>query len=395
MSRIVIIQYSSNRDGSAFSALMLASGLKMAGWETHVFFAFDGPMVQRFKNEGHSVRVVPHKSWLRTSHPLRFLKVFYHEYRASSTLSKHLQEVAPSIVYVNTAVSFAGALAARLRSIPVVWHIRELFSNVGGEMNAPTLYKPFMQRLFGVLSNYLVVNSDAVAENMLGALAGQAAVVPNAVDAAFFNDSTPMHEARKRFGLPERGVIVGVPGTLRPMKGHPFFFEALRRVLTQNPHVVAAVTGGGQNAYVKQLEEMVERLGLKGAVRFLGYIDDMPGFLKACTIVCIPSVAEPFGRTVIESFAVGIPVVASSVGGIKETVTHDENGLLVSYGDVEGLEASIQRLLTDKTLAMRISKKAREDAELKYAKSVYVARLHAIIREVGDVTGQTIEKVEH
>ena len=395
MSRIVIVQYSSNRDGSAFSALMLASGLKAAGWETHVFFAFDGPMVDRFKNEGHSVRVVSHKSWLRTSHPLRFLKVFYNEYRASSTLASHLEEVDPNIVYVNTAVSFAGALAARWKRIPVVWHIRELFSNVGGEMHAPALYKPMVQRLFGALSNHLVVNSDAVAENMLGTLAPKAAVVPNAVDATFFDDTTPMQEARTRFGLPEKGIIVGVPGTLRPMKGHPFFFEAFRRLLKQHPHAIAAVTGGGRDDYVKLLEEMVDRLELREAVRFLGYIDDMPGFLKACSIVCIPSVAEPFGRTVIESFAAGIPVVASNVGGIRETVTHDENGLLVSYGDVEGLEVSMQRLLKDNALAERVRNKAREDAELKYAKAVYVARLHAVIREVVGDTGQTLEKIEH
>jgi glycosyltransferase involved in cell wall biosynthesis len=383
---VLLIQYSANLDGSAFSALMLADGLRAAGWETHVAFAFEGPITDRFRAACHRVHVVPHKSWLRTRHLFRFAKYFVQERRNAHSFTNLFLEIEPNLIYINTAVSFAGALAAYRTRLPSVWHLRELFDDVEGEMRAPSVLRPLVRRTFRRYAGRLVANSESVARNMLGASFRNAAIVPNAVDARFFDEQRSPLEARRVFGLPEEGYVIGVPGTLRPMKGHPFFLDALANLIRRRSDVIAAIPGGGSPVYKEQLENLVEAKGLGRLVRFLGSLDDMPAFYRACDIACIPSVAEPFGRTVIEAFAVGTPVVASAVGGVRETVEDGRTGLLVPYGDVGRLAGSLERLLEDDALRGELQSNARLEAGRSYRAAVYKERLCTLVDELAGPT---------
>ena len=69
------------------------------------------------------------------------------------------------------------------------------------------------------------------------------------------------------------------------------------------------------------------KLASADRIHFVGWVEDMPAFYRACDMVCIPSRAEPFGRTAIEAFAVGTPVVATAVGGLQEIVEDERTGL--------------------------------------------------------------------
>jgi glycosyltransferase involved in cell wall biosynthesis len=113
----------------------------------------------------------------------------------------------------------------------------------------------------------------------------------------------------------------------------------------------------------------------------LGWVEDMPAFYRACDLVCIPSRAEPFGRTAIEAFAVGTPVVATEVGGLQETVTDGGTGLLVQYGNEESLAIAIVRLLESTGLRRQFAEAARHAAKEKYAEHDYKKRvLHLLAR---------------
>ena len=382
MKRIVIIQFSSNRDGSTFSGLMLADGLKKVGWETFVTFAHDGPMLDTYREQGHQVEVVSHKSWLRSRRLYRFSKNLIAENASSKSFHAYLSRVNPDLVYINTAVSYAGARAARKLGLKIIWHVRELSDAVGGEMRFPELLRNRIQRVFNNWPVQTVVNSKAVANDMLGLNAGRFHVVPNAVSNAFFENAASSEEARIAFDLPENKLVIGVPGTLRPMKGHPFFFEAFAKLIDKHPDVLAVVTGGGETTYSKTLKKQIRALQIENKVRFAGFVENMPLFYRACTLVCIPSVAEPFGRTVIEAFASGTPVVASAVGGILETVKDRENGLLVRYGDSEALVVSLLEVMKNQSLHNQLQQKALKDAKEKYRATCYTERLLRIVESV-------------
>ena len=383
--RILIVQFDAHLTGSAFSGLMLADGLREAGWETIVVFGHEGPMIERYRASSHQVHVIPHKNWIRTNRLLHFIKVASKEFHTAISFEAVIKEHKPDIVYINTSVSFAAAQAARQLGYPVIWHIRELFSDVGGEMKVPFGFKWLIQLIFRTYSTQLVTISKAVSSNMLGKEVKKVHIVPNAVSTSFFNDVPDRKHARKKFDLSQNGRIIGVPGTLRPMKGHPFFLHAVAPLLDAHPDLFIAITGDGEDKYVRELKELVDALHIGARTRFLGSIDDMPSFYRACDVVCIPSVAEPFGRTVIEAFATGVPVVATDVGGIKEIVDHEKNGLLIPYGNQEALTTALMRILDDKDLSDRLSTSARQKAESHYHESSYKSRICQIVAAISGI----------
>ncbi|WP_457653563.1 glycosyltransferase family 4 protein [Rhodocaloribacter sp.] len=381
-SRLLLVQHSAGRDGSAFSGLLLADGLREAGWEVHVVFGHRGPMEAVYAEHGHTTHVAPHKNWLRRDHLLRFLKDVLVEYQGARALQRIVKELRPDVVYVNSVVSLAGVLAARRAGVPVVWHLRELFADVGGEMHAPEVLKPLVRRMIVRLVDRLAAPSRAIAENLLGSWAECVTVVPNAADACFFEETRTPAEARRSLDLPDTGPIIGVPGTLRPVKGHAFFFDAVPPLVEAFPSLCLAVTGDGSEAYVHEIKARAQALGLFDRTRFLGSVTDMPAFYRACDVVCVSSRSESFGRTVIEAMAVGTPVVATAVGGIREIVRDGETGLLVSYGDHSALTEAIHRMLMRPELREKVARAAREEAGKRFLERTYRQRLLEMVKSL-------------
>mgnify|MGYP000358998585 CR=1 FL=1 len=382
---VVIVQYSGNRSGSGLSGLLLANGLREAGWETHVAFGFSGPLVGRYKENGHITHVVPHKNWLRRDCTHQFAKDVWLEWRKASAFGALIEEVRPDVVYLNTVASLAGAVAARRQGVPCVWHLREMFADVGGEMHVPRWAIPLVRWVIRLHADQLVANSTATAHNLMGKFGGDIEVVPNAVRAAFFEEDRSQEKTRIAFDLPCDGPVVGVPGTLRPMKGHLFFFDAVAPMLRERGNLQVAVTGDGENAFVERLKAKLETLSVREQVHFLGWVEDMAAFYRACDVVCIPSRAEPFGRTAIEAFAVGTPVVASAVGGLQDIVENEKTGLLVPYDDEQALAGSVQRLLETPNLRHTLRTNARQEAEKRYHEQVYKNRIARLVDDVVNI----------
>ncbi len=374
--RILVVQYSSRLDGSAFSGLLLANGFRESGWDTHVAFAMEGPIIQRYRDHQHATYIVSHKNWLRRRKSHQFMKDFVLEYRKGSEFRDLIDSINPDIIYINTAVSLAAAVAAKKSNIQVVWHIREMFADIGGEMQAPDWARKHIQTLIGYLSDKIVANSKATAQNFFDDPADKSIeIIPNAINEDFFLENIPHTDTENEISLPEEKCIIGVPATLRPMKGHPFLLNSLAPLLHSNKDVVLAITGDGVDEYVVELKRLVEDLQIAEQVIFLGWISDMKQFYQKCTIICIPSRAEPFGRTVIEAQASRLPVVATAVGGITEIITDGKDGLLVDYGDSEQLRESIKHLIEDKDLRRSLAASAYKSAYKKYHEKIYKKRI--------------------
>jgi len=382
MKRMLIVQRSAALDGSAHSGLLLADGLREAGWETHVAFGFEGPIIDQYDTAGHQTYVVSHKNWLRRDRTHQFAKDVWIEWRKASAFGALIEEIRPDVVYLNTVVSLAGAVAARRQGVPCVWHLREMFADIGGEMHAPDWAVSPVRWIIRRHADQLVANSVATAQNMLGEGADGAKIVPNAARDAFFQENRSLEEARTALGLPLGSPVIGVPGTLRPMKGHPFFFNAIAPLLRRQEEVCVVVTGEGTSDFTRRLKARILDLGIQDRVEFLGWVEDMPAFYRASDLVCIPSRAEPFGRTAIEAFAVGTPVVASAVGGLQDIIEDGETGLLVPYGNEEALASSLQRLLEAPDLRHTLSANARQEGERKYHERVYKKRVAQLVDDV-------------
>lgn len=380
---VLIVQYSGNFGGSTASGRLVAKSLLADGWDVHVAFSFLGPYVHRYEELGCRTHVVEHQGWLARGGAVHCGRRWLQQVRPVLRFVRLMRAVKPTVVYVNTLVSIAAAVAAKSLSIPCVWHFRELFDDVEGEMHWPRVGgKRLVRTIVTRCADQMVAISQAVASNVLGEGKHlRLRIVPNAVGEEYFAESPSQAECRDELRIPQGVPVIGVPGTLRPVKGHPFFLEAAARIAIKKPNCRFVITGDGASKYRDELQAAADVGILRGRVRFLGTVADMRKFYRASDIICVPSVSESFGRTVIEAFACGAPVVATAVGGMRETIRHETTGLLVDYGDVDGLAHSLLRLLDDNELRGQLARAAREEAQSRYSEAVHAAAIRRVVSD--------------
>jgi len=188
-------------------------------------------------------------------------------------------------------------------------------------------------------------------------------VLPNAVDLQAFRpfNHTPAAVAR-----------VGFAGQWAPRKGIGTLLQAWALVRAENPLAELVLAGGpglwkatAENAEAGACAEQVKQMEGRGLVRVAGAVTRaaMPRFWNSLKLAVVPSLYEPFGLVALEAMACGVPVVASSVGGLKEIVTDGESGILIPPGKPEALAGAIRYLLNNETLRLRLAAGARRRAE--------------------------------
>jgi glycosyltransferase involved in cell wall biosynthesis len=160
-----------------------------------------------------------------------------------------------------------------------------------------------------------------------------------------------------RPALRSDGPLVGNIARLAPQKDHRTLIEAARLV----PEAEFVVAGDGE------LRAELERLAAGSRVRFLGPRDDVPELLASLDVFAFPSLFEGLCLAVIEAQAAGVPVVATPVGGIRETVVDGETGLLVPTRDPAALASAIQRLLEDRPEAEAMAAEAKRRVRARFS----------------------------
>ena len=163
---------------------------------------------------------------------------------------------------------------------------------------------------------------------------------------------------------PKRAGVARVTflGQLVERKGLHVLIEALSRTKSACELLLA---GGNWDApgYPQRLKSMVADAGLSSRIHFQNHRQDVGAVLSDADIFVLPSLSEARPRSIIEAMSLGVPVVASDVGGIPSLVAHDETGLLVPPGNAEGLALAIDRLVQSHDLRSRLAAAARAYAE--------------------------------
>ncbi|AGA33817.1 glycosyl transferase group 1 [Thioalkalivibrio nitratireducens DSM 14787] len=182
-------------------------------------------------------------------------------------------------------------------------------------------------------------------------------------------DPAPRAAMRRSLGIPGGAVAVGLPGRLTPGKGQQLFLEALHRLERDAPELaIHGVIAGGLHAdegsdpeFVQELQRYVRAHGLASRVHFTGFRSDLPRVLEALDIVCVPSLNEAFGLTVIEAMAAARPVIGSNSGAIPE-ILDTRVGRLADPSDPSAWATAIAELAADPELRSRLGLAARHRA---------------------------------
>ncbi len=161
--------------------------------------------------------------------------------------------------------------------------------------------------------------------------------VPNGIDC----DTTP----RERQYSKDKVFSVGYCGRMAPVKGVDVLLRGFAQWLKSNPdrRVKLTIAGGGNDAQFAESVALANQLGLGQNVDFLGVINDVPGFLATQDLYVQPSYAEGLPNSVMEAMNAALPVIATDIGGNHDLITHEHNGFLFPAGDVDALEALLER----------------------------------------------------
>lgn len=176
---------------------------------------------------------------------------------------------------------------------------------------------------------------------------------------------------RLRIGTTD-SVILSI-GRLSREKGHRELCRALGNLRSSHAGWKLILVGEGPER--KSLQELAGSLGIEERVIFAGYHPQVAAFYAIADVVVLPSLSEGSSNVLLEAMMAGLPIVATRVGGNPEIVIDEATGLLVSPGDPGALANALDRLLNDRSLAVRLGEAARSRVSAEFSPERYRERL--------------------
>ena len=294
--------------------------------------------------------------------------------RTVSALVRLMRRERPHIVHTHTAKAGAiGRLAAWLAGVPIVVHTYHGHC-LHGYYSAPVNQGlRAMERWLAGRTHCLVAVSGRIRDDLVHYRVtepGKIAVVPLGVSLEPFLASRGVRgEFRYELGVGIERRLVGIVGRLSEIKNHDLFLRAVARLTERDGRILGVVVGDGP--LLGQMRLLARDLGLGEKVVFTGWRMDLPRIYADLDVLVVSSRNEGTPVSIIEAMAAGCPVVATSVGGIPDMVTHGETGRLVGSGDEAALAQAVLDTVTDRDGAQRQAARARDRARERYG----VARL--------------------
>jgi len=152
-------------------------------------------------------------------------------------------------------------------------------------------------------------------------------------------------------------------GRLSKEKGHADLVDAIARFRERWPHTPVRLVIAGDGPERESLVARAARAGIADAIHWLGFVPRADHLYAAADVAVLPSHSEGSPNALLEAAAFSLPVVATTVGGIPETIKHGQSGLLVPPGHPAALADALHDVLCDRRLAARLGREARRVVE--------------------------------
>ena len=303
--------------------------------------------------------------WRRTRHTSAFI--------ANLIEDQHID-----LVHLNDAIPLAepGILAAYRRRRPSIITVRS--------------FHPLddVHRLISRLPAAGILTSRALQQDQheQGVRFRQERIIDNAIDLTQFAQPADRAGVRSAFGLKADTRIAVVVGRIMRRKGLDIFIRAMAQVVQQDPNTHGLIIGGvdiAESGLDEELQALAAQLGITDHIYFTGHRTDAPRLLLASDLLCFaPTLPEPFGRTLIEGMAAGLPVVGARSGAIPDIIVENETGLLVPPGDADAQAQAILQLLTHPDQAQAMGAAGKRLAEARYSIEHQIEQLTELYESV-------------
>nr|WP_246385354.1 glycosyltransferase family 4 protein [Armatimonas rosea] len=307
-------------------------------------------------------------SWVKIPHLVAWtLGMFKEKY----VLEELFNRKTVDLLHTNHAGAEIAPIAMRRVGVPRIvatWHVDSTYDLDGNFQGKHYRYleRQCMNSIDHVISVSEATKNDWVNRCGLNEeYEKRISVVYNGVDVDAFTQEREKSKIRLAFGLPGNDkFILGSLGRLDKAKGFMYLIEALPKIRLHIPNILVVIAGSGP--LKEELIEQAQRLGVADCLIFLGFVRDTHAFLEMLDVYVQPSLCEahPFGT--LEAGAMGLPIVASAVGGIPETIVDGETGFLVPAKNVASLAEKICILGQNSSLCQSMGEKGRKRIQEKF-----------------------------
>ncbi|MFA5373693.1 MAG: glycosyltransferase family 4 protein [Candidatus Omnitrophota bacterium] len=341
----------------------------------------------------------------KTGHASAKTRVFLDEFKGKVTVIKQLKrdislfddimaffklyrvfrETGFDVVHTHTAKAGALArIAAYFAGVPAIIHTPH-GHNFYGYFNAFfSVLVRIIEKLLGCFTDRIMVLTELEKSDHIKyrvANRGKLVLISQGLDLSGFDpDNKNNISVKESLGISGNFLVAGFVGRLEPVKGPQYFIKAAKKILEKREGVKFVLSGEG--SLRRELEEAVASWGLSEQIVFLGWQENIPGIMSAMDMLVLPSLNEAVGIVLIEAQSLGIPVVASNVGGIPEVVKDGQTGLLVAQADPDALAQAMLKLLSDPALRRSMSGSALAWCRDRFKAEAMVDKVTRMYEEV-------------
>jgi glycosyltransferase involved in cell wall biosynthesis len=309
--------------------------------------------------------------------------------RGDRDIERVIREVAPDIVHVHTPIAaFITRLAVRrmpAHERPLVVYTAHGFHFYeGGHLIANLAFRTAEQVAGRWTDRLVVMNDDDEDAALTHRLVSRQRLVRMrgiGVDTSYYAPQvlTPAEAAANLdlLGLPAGARFFAVVAELRPRKRNADIIRALAAAEHREAYVVFA----GEGPLQSDLESLADRLGIRDRVRFLGFVGDVRPVLRPAVASVLASVREGLPRSIMESLAVGTPVIGTAAKGVAELLEPD-CGIVVPKGDVGALSRAMDWILDHPQEAEAMGERGRGRMRGPYELQALIAEHERLYAEL-------------
>ncbi|HKM84436.1 MAG TPA: glycosyltransferase [Candidatus Acidoferrum sp.] len=278
-------------------------------------------------------------------------------------LRKIFRQYQPHIVHTRNWGGLEAGLAARLAGVPVVIHSEHGYE-VGNLAGVPLRQRVFRRFAYSIADQVVTVTRELRDYHVQQGWTKpeRIRVIHNGVDTRRYSPSVQSRElVRSELGIPVQRLVVGSVGRLVPIKDYGTLLRAAECLAERKVDVHVLLVGKGS-----ELESLSRQASesplLKDRVTFAGASDRVPELLNGMDIFVLPSLGEGMSNTLLEAMAVGLPLIATRVGGNLEVIGQEQADGLFTPGDIPALTERILRLATNAGMRSRLGAAGRKRA---------------------------------
>lgn len=365
--RCLVLVPSLVRAGAETQAVDLANGLAASGHRMHLC-CFEKELDQRQRlSDAVHFHHVPRNSRFDRTLPDRLARL----------IDDQQIDVVQGVLQFATLLAWLAAGRSTAKPAVVAAVHTTLNRGLKQELQERLLYQRVLRRLQAI-----VFVCEHQQQHWIGkypALATLSTVVHNGLDPERFRHSDYSEAGRRtRAELsigPDCFVVSCIAG-FRPEKGHRLLVDAFSRVSGD-----ACLVFAGDGALRPGIEELALQSNLGDRTRFLGNIPDTRPLIAASNATVLASTAvETFSMAMLESMAMGVPMIAPEIGGLPEAIVHNETGLLFPVGDTPALAARLRQVVQRPAEAARMGRLAQRKLREEFTLARMVAGSERVLR---------------